>query len=215
MLKELLNELQLTATKLVAVIKTHPVADIEALYRQGQRRFGENRPKEMAEKHPLLPGDVEWHFIGHLQSSNVKYIAPFVNMIHSVESLSLLQEINRQAAKHDRIIPCLLQFKIAQEESKYGLDMPGAQALLSLDAFRQMANIQIAGVMGMATFTEDEDQVRKEFRQLKQYFESLRTDFFAADPGFCEISMGMSGDYKIAIEEGSTMVRIGSLLFGG
>jgi len=213
MLKELLNELQLTATKLVAVTKTHPVADIEALYRQGQRRFGENRPKEMAEKQPQLPADVEWHFIGHLQSSNVKYIAPFVSLIHSVESLSLLQEINRQAAKHGRIIPCLLQFKIAQEESKYGLDMPTARELLASEAFRQMEHIRITGVMGMATYTEDGEQVRKEFRQLKQYFETLRAEFFQKDPIFCEISMGMSGDYKIAIEEGSTMVRIGSLLF--
>lgn len=213
MLKELLNELQLTATKLVAVTKTHPVADIEALYREGQRRFGENRPKELAEKQPQLPADVEWHFIGHLQSSNVKYIAPFVSMIHSVESLSLLQEINRQAAKHGRVIPCLLQFKIAQEESKYGLDMPAARELLQSEAFRQMDHIRIAGVMGMATFTEDEDQVRKEFRQLKQYFEALRAEFFQNDSVFCEVSMGMSGDYKIAIEEGSTMVRIGSLLF--
>jgi pyridoxal phosphate enzyme (YggS family) len=213
MLEELLKELQLTATKLVAVTKTHPVADIEALYRQGQRRFGENRPKEMAEKRPQLPADVEWHFIGHLQSSNVKYIASFVCMIHSVESLSLLQEINRQATKHNRVIPCLLQFKIAQEESKYGLELPAARELLATEAFRQMDHIRIAGVMGMATFTEDEAQIRTEFRQLKQYFETLRADFFAADPGFCEISMGMSGDYKIAMEEGSTMVRIGSLLF--
>lgn len=213
MLEELLKELQLTATKLVAVTKTHPVADIEALYLQGQRRFGENRPKEMVEKRPQLPADVEWHFIGHLQSSNVKYIASFVYMIHSVESLSLLQEINRQATKHNRVIPCLLQFKIAQEESKYGLELPAARELLATEAFRQMDHIRIAGVMGMATFTEDEAQIRTEFRQLKQYFETLRADFFAADPGFCEISMGMSGDYKIAIEEGSTMVRIGSLLF--
>ncbi|MDZ4681198.1 MAG: YggS family pyridoxal phosphate-dependent enzyme [Saprospiraceae bacterium] len=214
MLKELLQELQLTATKLVAVTKTHPVADIETLYNQGQRRFGENRPKEMAEKHPQLPADVEWHFIGHLQSSNVKYIAPFVSLIHSVESLSLLQEINRQAAKHGRVIPCLLQFKIAQEESKYGLDLPAARELLESEAFRQMDHIRIAGVMGMATFTEDTGQIRAEFGKLKQYFETLHADFFANDPGFCEISMGMSGDYKIAMEEGSTMVRIGSLLFG-
>ncbi|NUO01077.1 MAG: YggS family pyridoxal phosphate-dependent enzyme [Saprospiraceae bacterium] len=214
MLQQLLRELQLTSTKLVAVSKTHPVSAIEELYKQGQRLFGENRPKEMAEKYPQLPGDIEWHFIGHLQSSNVKYIASFVGMIHSVESLSLLQEINRQAAKHGRVIPCLLQFKIAMEESKYGLDMPAAEALLSSDAFRQMKNVRMAGVMGMATFTEDKEQIHREFRQLKQYFEMLRAKFFQNDPGFCEISMGMSGDYRIAIEEGSTMVRIGSLLFG-
>jgi len=213
MLQSLLEELQTSHTKLVAVSKTQPVSAIQALYEQGQRCFGENRPKELAEKHSRLPADIEWHFIGHLQSSNVKYIAAFVHLIHAVDSLSLLQEINRQAAKQGRVIPCLLQFKIAQEASKHGLDLVAAQTILSSDAFRQMAHIRIAGVMGMATFTEDEAQIRREFRQLKQLFETLRNSSFAQDSAFREISMGMSGDYRIAIEEGSTMVRIGSLLF--
>ncbi len=215
MLQQLLEELTPSGAKLVAVSKTQSVEAIEALYRQGQRRFGENRPRELEEKHKLLPADIEWHFIGHLQSGNVKYIAPFVHMIHSVDSLSLLVEINRQAAKYDRVIPCLLQFKIAKEASKYGLDLTAAEALLRSDAFLQMKHIRIVGVMGMATYTDDVDLVRAEFRQLRQYFEALKMVFFAEDATFCEVSMGMSGDYKIAIEEGSTMVRIGSLLFGG
>ena len=200
--------------KLVAVSKTKSVQDIYEAYRAGQTVFGENKVQEITAKQPLLPKDLEWHFIGHLQTNKVKYIAPFVNMIHSIDSLKLLSEVNKQALKYDRIIDCLLQFHIATEETKFGLNFEEASQLLNSPEFSSLHNIRICGVMGMATFTEDEALVRKEFRNLKSIFDQLKNIFFRDQGFFKEISMGMSDDYKIAIEEGSTIVRIGSALFG-
>lgn len=200
--------------RLAAVSKTHSPEEIMEAYQAGQRCFAENKAQELAAKYPVLPADIEWHFIGHLQTNKVKYITPFVAMIHSVDSLRLLQAINREANKNDRIIPCLLQFHIAGEETKFGLSPEEADYLLRSAEFRVLQNIRIAGVMGMATFTEDWQQVRTEFRNLKNIFDRLKRDFFSEDPHFREISMGMSDDYSIAIEEGSTLVRIGSSIFG-
>lgn len=214
MLTEILQELTPGKITLVAVSKTHPPERILEIYHQGQRIFGENRAQEMLEKHRALPADIEWHLIGHLQTNKVKLIAPFVRMIHSVDSLRLLQEIDKQALKNNRVIDCLLQFHIAQEETKFGLDENEARELLESDIFSQLKNVRICGVMGMATFTDDETQVRREFRLLKTIFEKLKKDFFPNDEHFREISMGMSGDWRLAVEEGSTMVRIGSLIFG-
>jgi hypothetical protein len=214
MLHELLTKLSSRNARLVAVSKTHPVDRIQELYQQGQRIFGENRPQEMLEKYSALPKDIEWHFIGHLQTNKVKFIAPFVSLIHSVDSLRLLQEIDKLALKNNRVIDCLLQFYIAQEETKFGLDQEEAIELLQSQDFNALKNIRLCGVMGMSSFTSDTDQVRQEFRQLKAIFEYLKTNYFAQDTHFCEISMGMSGDWEIALEEGSTLLRIGSLLFG-
>lgn len=199
---------------LVAVSKTKPVSDILEAYQAGQRVFGENKVQELTEKHPLLPNDIEWHMIGHLQTNKVKYIAPFVSLIHSVDRFKLLVEINKQAAKHNRVIDCLLQFHIAEEDSKFGLSLDEAQDLLESDEFIQLQNISIVGVMGMATFTDDKNQIRDEFRTLENYFHVLKSHFFKYNDAFRHISMGMSGDYELAIEEGSTMVRIGSSIFG-
>jgi len=200
--------------KLVAVSKTKPVNDILAAYKYGQKIFGENKVQELTDKHSQLPDDIRWHFIGHLQSNKVKYIAPFVELIHSVDSLKLLKEINKQALRNNRTIGCLLQFHIATESSKFGLDYEEVCALLESEAYLQMKNICISGVMGMATFTNDKTKIREEFEQLKNIFTNLKQDFFKDSSGFKEISMGMSDDYKIAIDEGSTLVRIGSGIFG-
>ncbi len=200
--------------KLVAVSKQQPVEYIAAAYEWGQRRFGENKAQELAAKYECLPNDIQWHFIGHLQTNKVKYIAPFVSLIHAVDSLKLLQAIDREAGKQGRIIECLLQFHIAEEESKFGLDEREAREILESPLFKAMRHIRIAGVMGMATYTEEREQVKKEFRHLKEIFERLKRNHFAGDPVFREISMGMSGDYELAVEEGSTLVRIGSSLFG-
>jgi PLP dependent protein len=199
--------------KLVAVSKTQPIEAIQALYQEGQRIFGENKAQELKDKAELLPKDIEWHFIGHLQSNKVKYIAPFIKLIHAVDSLDLLQEIDKQAAKNGRVIDCLLQFKIAVEETKFGLDWESANQLLASPVLPQLQHIRLVGVMGMGSFTEDKAAVRIEFQKLQSYFERLKNGFFAKQPDFKEISMGMSGDFPIAIEEGSTMVRIGTLLF--
>lgn len=214
MFDKIQNELQTTNTTLVAVSKTKPNEAIMNLYAQGQRIFGENRVQELVEKYEALPKDIDWHLIGHLQTNKVKYIAPFVQMIHSVDSLKLLKEINKQAAKCERMIDCLLQMHIADETTKFGLDDTEVIDLLNSMEFKNFQNIRITGVMGMATFTDDKSQVRNEFRQLTSIFNQLKRDFFEENETFKEISMGMSGDYQIAIEEGSTMVRIGSLLFG-
>jgi len=200
--------------KLAAVSKTHTAEDIMEAYSTGHRCFAENKAQELVAKYPLLPADVEWHFIGHLQTNKVKYIAPFVSMIQSVDSLKLLQVINKEASKNHRIIPCLLQFHIAEEDTKFGLSFEEAKELLSSEIYRQMNNVQIAGVMGMATFTDDHEQVRREFRHLKSIFTKLKEDFFPDDAAFREVSMGMSDDYPMAVEEGSTIVRIGSSIFG-
>lgn len=199
---------------LVAVSKTYAVEVVREAYNAGQRIFGENRVQELVPKHEALPKDIEWHLIGHLQSNKVKYIAPFVSMIHSVDSLKLLQEIDKEAAKNGRIISVLLQFHIATEETKFGLSMDEARELLSSEALKQMSHVQIEGVMGMATFSENTELVRSEFKNLKAIFELLKSEFFSESDAFKHISMGMSGDYRIAIEEGSTMVRIGSSIFG-
>ena len=214
MLKKILSALATTNTKLIAVSKTKPNQAIQKMYDQGQHIFGENKVQELVGKYETLPKDIEWHMIGHLQSNKVKYIAPFVQMIHSVDSIKLLKEINKQAKKNNRVIEVLLQFHIATEDTKFGLDMEEAEEILTSDIFSTMENIKVAGVMGMATFTNDIDQVRKEFQMLKNIFEQLKKNHFKQDDPFKEISMGMSGDYQTAIEEGSTMVRIGSLLFG-
>jgi pyridoxal phosphate enzyme (YggS family) len=212
MYKELIQ--QLGSTRLVAVSKTQPTEAILNLYDQGQRIFGENKVQELVSKHEALPKDIEWHLIGHLQSNKVKYMASFVAMIHSVDSLKLLEEINRQAERNNRVINCLLQFKINDEETKFGLDQKEAFALLESASYPTLQNIQLCGVMGMASFVEDEEQIRKEFKALHQIFDALKARYFPNDDNFKEISMGMSDDYPIAIAEGSTLVRIGTLLFG-
>ncbi|PWL29571.1 MAG: YggS family pyridoxal phosphate-dependent enzyme [Fluviicola sp. XM-24bin1] len=199
---------------LVAVSKTKPVASIQEAYNQGQRVFGENRVQELAEKYEQLPQDIEWHLIGHLQTNKVKYIASFVSMIHAVDSMKLLKEINKQAAKHDRVIDCLLQFHIAEEDTKFGMNFNEVKDLLESDEFIELRNINIAGLMGMATFTDNTEQIREEFRNLENYFQIIKSHYFKFNDGFQHISMGMSGDYPIAIEEGSTMVRVGSAIFG-
>jgi pyridoxal phosphate enzyme (YggS family) len=200
--------------RLVAVSKTKPVELIMEAYEAGQKIFGENKALEMRDKHEALPKDIHWHFIGHLQTNKVKYIAPFVKLIHSVDSFKLLKEINKQAKKHDRIISCLLQFHIATEETKYGLNPEEAYDILNNPEFKEMKNIRITGVMGMATNTFDTELIRSEFAYLRDIFQNLRYDFFLNDIFFREISMGMSGDFMIAVQEGSTIVRIGSSIFG-
>ncbi|MDL2297191.1 YggS family pyridoxal phosphate-dependent enzyme [Bacteroidales bacterium OttesenSCG-928-B11] len=203
-----------TSVLLVAVSKTKPNEDIQTLYNEGQRIFGENKAQELRTKYEMLPKDIEWHFIGHLQSNKIKYIAPFIAMIHSVDSLKLLQEINKLALKYDRVIPCLLQFHIAKEESKFGFDWVECEAMLQDPDFWALKNVEIAGVMGMATLTDDENQIRSEFQLLKNHFDRLKAGYFPDNANFKEISMGMTDDYQIAIEEGSTLVRIGSAIFG-
>ena len=200
--------------KLIAVSKTKPQEDIVEAYEGGYRIFGENKPQELKQKYEGLPKDIEWHFIGHLQTNKVKYIAEFVHLIHAVDSVKLLKEINKQALKHNRVVNCLLQFHIADEESKFGYNLSEAKSLLNSEEFKSLENINIVGVMGMATFTDNQDQVRSEFKQLKKNYDDLKLEFFQEKNDFTEISMGMSGDYKIAIEEGSTMVRVGSSIFG-
>lgn len=200
---------------LIAVSKTKPVSALEEAYKAGQRHFGENKVQEMFNKYEQLPKDIQWHLIGHLQSNKVKYIAPFVHLIHSVDSLKLLSEIDKQAKKNNRVIDCLLQFHIAQEETKFGLNLQEAHSLITSAEFLEMKNVRIIGVMGMASFTNDEQQVKLEFSNLNAIFSQLKKDFFSLDENFRERSMGMSGDYLLAMQEGSTMVRIGSTIFGG
>jgi len=199
---------------LVAVSKTKPIEAIQQMYDQGQRVFGENRVQELEEKYQALPKDIQWHLIGHLQKNKVKYIAPFVSMIHSVDSLELLEIINKEAAKSDRIISVLLQFYIAKEDTKFGLSEAEGLALLDQLVEKPLTNIRICGVMGMASFSEDKELIRSEFQTLKNIYTELKNKYFADDDAFKEISMGMSGDYELAIAEGSTVVRIGSALFG-
>ncbi len=197
---------------LVAVSKTKPVSDLIQAYEAGQRIFGENKIQEMTEKWEEMPKDIQWHMIGHVQSNKVKFMAPYVTLIHGVDSLKLLQEINKQALKNNRIIDCLLQIYIAEEESKFGLDENELNELLTSTEFTELKNIRILGLMGMATFTEDQNQIKKEFTHLKSIFDSIQKLQIV---DLKTISMGMSGDYQLAIECGSTMVRIGSSIFGG
>ncbi|MES2573584.1 MAG: YggS family pyridoxal phosphate-dependent enzyme [Bacteroidota bacterium] len=199
---------------LVAVSKTKPIPDLMEAYDAGQRIFGENKIQEMADKWDAMPKDIEWHMIGHVQTNKVKFMAPFVSLIHGVDSLKLLEEINKQAQKNNRIIDCLLQIYIAEEESKFGLDEKELNEILTSETFEEMKNIRIVGLMGMATFTDNQNQIKKEFTHLKSIFDKfqpLNTENFQLNT----ISMGMSGDYQLAIECGSTMVRIGSSIFGG
>lgn len=212
-----LNEVRATVkqgVELVAVSKFHPAALIKEAYDQGQRIFGESRVQELQAKHEALPADIQWHLIGHLQPNKVKYIAPYISLIHAVDSYKLLTEINKQAAKHDRVIPCLLELHIAQEESKYGFTPEACTALLEDGAWRALKNVQIAGLMCMASNTPDMVQVRSEFHQARVYFDELKQRFFADDPHFCERSWGMSHDYGVAMDEGATLVRVGTAIFG-
>lgn len=199
---------------LVAVSKTKPASAIQEAYNAGQRTFGENKVQELCEKHEVLPKDIEWHMIGHLQSNKVKYLAPFVALIHGVDSKKLLKEINKQGKKTNRKIPVLLQVFIAQEDTKFGFDLEELTALLSSDEFNAFSHVEIHGLMGMASHTEDKKQIEKEFSGLTALFNELKSSFFAAEQQFSQISMGMSGDYPIAIEQGSTMIRVGSAIFG-
>jgi PLP dependent protein len=202
------------SVKIVAVSKTKPVSDIMIAYNAGLRIFGENRVQELLEKKDFLPADIKWHFIGHLQSNKVKYVVPFITMIQSVDNFRLLSVINLEAEKTGRIIDCLLQFHIAKEETKFGFSMEEVNDMLGSVSFKSLKNVNVCGVMGMATFTEDKDSVRNEFRYLKNCFDTVKKEYFPSSGKFREISMGMSGDYLLAVEEGSTMVRIGSLIFG-
>ena len=214
MIKENLNKVGATIPNnvtLIAVSKTKPVADLQEAYDAGQRIFGENKALEMRDKYQELPKDIQWHFIGHLQTNKIKYIAPFVNLIHSIDSISLLEAVNKEAVKNNRVIDCLLQFHIAQEDTKFGLDLKEAEEILKSESYKNLKNINIVGVMGMATFTDDENQIKNEFKHI---FDVLKECYFKDNDSFKEISMGMSDDYPIAIEEGATMVRVGSKIFG-
>lgn len=206
--QKIISELRANNVLLVAVSKTKPVEDIKTLYDIGQKEFGENYVQELIEKESVLPKDILWHFIGHLQSNKVKYIAPFVHLIHGIDSLKLLKEVDKQAAKHNRVIDCLLQVHIAEEETKFGFDESELNGLSS--GLNELKNVRVVGLMGMSSFSEDKEKIRSEFKKLKSIFDRLIT----YNLQFTTLSMGMSGDYTIAIEEGSNVVRIGSLLFG-
>lgn len=210
---ELKNELP-SGVKLVAVSKTKPPEKILEVFQTGHTVFGENKVQELVTKYEILPKDIEWHMIGHLQRNKVKYIAPFVSLIHGVDSLKLLKEINKEGEKNNRIVACLLQIKIGKEETKYGLSQKEAEVLLSSDEYKAMDNISVQGLMGMATFTSDDEVVRSEFQKLNSIFKSIGKKYFPDSDKFRELSMGMSNDYKIAIEEGATIIRIGSMIFG-
>lgn len=199
---------------LIAVSKTKPTEDILEAYQAGQRIFGENKAQEMKEKYALLPKDIQWHMIGHLQENKVKYIVPFVSMIHSVDSLKILLAINKRALLCNRVVDCLFEMDISHEESKFGLSMEELVSILSSEEYKQMENIRICGLMGIGSITEDKEQTRKEFRTLKEMFLEIKQKFFSNSEYFSQISMGMSSDYDLAIQEGSTMVRIGSSIFG-
>ena len=212
-LQNITNELPQGVT-LVAVSKYHPASDILEAYHAGQRVFGENLAREMQNKHDILPKDIQWHFIGHLQKNKVKYIAPFVSMIQSVDSIQLLQEIDRQAAKHNRIIPCLLQIHVAQEQTKFGLTFQECLDLLEEGSWRQPTHIRIDGIMGIATHTEDTSLIRKEFQSLNNLFKQVKETYFLNDDNFSYKSWGMSDDYQLALQENSNTIRIGSAIFG-
>lgn len=212
-LKEVLADIP-QHVRLVAVSKFHPKEAIEAAYTAGQRIFGESKVQELTEKYTALPKDIEWHFIGHLQTNKVKYIAPYIKMIHAVDTYKLLTEIDRQAAKVDRNIACLLEIHIAKEESKYGFTLQSCRDMLKEESWKELKNITLSGVMGMATNTDDTNQIRQEFKTLHDFFIELKQTYFNEENTFKEISMGMSHDYRLAIEEGSTLIRVGSKIFG-
>lgn len=211
--KNLIGEIPSRVT-LIAVSKTKPESDILTLYELGQRHFGENWAQELRQKHEDLPKDICWHFIGHLQTNKIKYIIPYVHLIHSIDSFHLLEEVNRQAEKCGRVVPCLLQFHIATEETKFGFSLEECFQMIENQEFKKLQNIELRGVMGMSSVTDDQSQIRREFAQLRTYYDELKQNFFSHQDSFKEISMGMSGDYPIAIEEGSTMIRVGSAIFG-
>src|SRR6201996_5588 len=213
-IKDLKKQTVPLKVSLIAVSKTKPVEDIQQAYDAGQRLFGENQVQELMEKYDKLPSDIQWHLIGHLQTNKVKYIAPFISMIQSVDSLKLLQEINKQALKSNRVIDCLLQIYIADEETKFGLGFDEAIELLRSDEFAELKNIRIRGLMGIATNTDNEKQIGEEYYELDTFFKGIKQSFFRKDKTFDTLSMGMSSDYKIAIQKGSTMVRLGSTIFG-
>ncbi|WP_207532020.1 YggS family pyridoxal phosphate-dependent enzyme [Desertivirga arenae] len=213
-LTELKKETDAVKVKLIAVSKTKPIEEVKEAYDAGQRVFGENQVQELVTKYEALPKDIEWHLIGHLQTNKVKYIAPFVGLIHSIDSLKLLQEVDKQAAKNNRVIDCLLQVYIADEDTKFGLGFDEAIELLRTEEFAGLKHVRIVGVMGIATNTENQRQIKEEFYELKTFFDGLKQSFFRKEDSFKEISMGMSSDYKIAIEQGSTMIRVGSTIFG-
>ena len=216
-ISENLNKIKSTlpaGVRLVAVSKTKPESDIMEAYNAGHRIFGENHAQEMKQKHADLPADIEWHFIGHLQTNKIKYIIDYVKLIHSIDSANLLQAVNKEAAKHNVVVDCLLQFHIATEETKFGMNLDEARQLLESDDFRAMKNVRICGVMGIGSLTDDKDQTNREFANLKHIFDTLKADYFSVNEEFKELSMGMSGDYQLAIAHGSTMVRVGSSIFG-
>lgn len=213
-IKAIEEELSRFGVKLIAVSKTKSPEEIMEAYEAGQRAFGENIVQELTEKYEVLPKDIEWHLIGHLQTNKVKYVAPFVTLIHSVDSLKLLKEINKQARKHDRVIDCLLQVRIASEPTKFGLEHVELIELLRTDEFADLPHVRIRGLMGIATNTPNLREIREEFRELKSLFDGLKESFFRGQVHFDTLSMGMSDDYKIAVEQGSTMVRLGSTIFG-
>lgn len=213
-LESINKELENTQAKLIAVSKTKPNELIMEAYESGQRAFGENKVQELVDKQAALPKDIEWHMIGHLQRNKVKYIAPFVYLIHGVDTLKLLKEINKEGRKNDRVIPCLLQIHIADEDTKFGFDAAEIKELLESDILNELDHVSIVGLMGMATYTDDENQVRAEFAGLTTLFNDLKSRYNHPCLNLSEISMGMSGDYQLAIQEGSTMVRIGSTIFG-
>lgn len=212
-LKEIKSTIK-PGVELVAVSKFHPASLISEAYDEGQRIFGESRVQELQGKHDVLPKDIQWHFIGHLQPNKVKYIAPYISLIHAVDSYKLLTEINKQGAKNNRVIPCLLELHIAQEATKYGFSIDECTALLETAEWRELKNVQIAGLMCMASNTSDEEQIRHEFRTANEYFKKVKEQFFTSDSNFCQRSWGMSHDYTIAMEEGATLVRIGTAIFG-
>lgn len=201
-------------THLVAVSKFHPNEAIMEAYEAGQRIFGESKVQEMTQKYESLPKDIEWHFIGHLQTNKIKYMVPYVTLIHGIDSYKLLAEVNKQAAKVNRIIPCLLQMHIAQEETKFGFSFEECKEMLAAGEWKELRNIRISGLMGMATNTDSTEQIDKEFRSLNTFFKEIKQIYFSEEPTFKELSMGMSHDYHRAIDEGSTLVRVGSKIFG-
>lgn len=200
--------------RLVAVSKTKPVEDILTAYHSGHKIFGENKVQELVQKFEVLPKDIEWHFIGHLQTNKVKYLVPFVALIHGIDSLKLLKAVNKEAKKNNCVVSCLLQFHIAEESTKFGFSLQEVKEMLQTDEYKALANVEICGVMGMATYTENNEQIRNEFKNLAEIFRTLKNEYFSASEKFSEISMGMSDDYRIALEEGSTIIRVGSKIFG-
>lgn len=212
-IKAITGELN-SSCKLIAVSKTQPIERLQDAYDAGQRIFGENKAQELASKYAVLPKDIEWHMIGHLQTNKVKYIAPFVALIHSIDSIKLLEEVNKQAIKANRKISCLLQVHIAKEETKFGFDLNEIKELINSEALKNFSNIEIKGLMGMATFTENQQQIKNEFALINNLFKTLKTQPLPTNVEMKELSIGMSSDYKIAMEEGSTLVRVGTAIFG-